>query len=59
MKEYLSRKGISFVDYDVAVDREKAKQMIKKTGQMGIPVITVDNEVVIGFNQARLEQLLS
>ncbi len=43
----------------MAVDRDKAKEMIQKSGQMGVPVITVDNEVVVGFNQARLDNLLS
>ena len=58
-KEYLSRKGIPYVDYNVAQDRDKAKEMIQKSGQMGVPVITIDNEVVIGFNQALLDKLLS
>ena len=58
-KEYLSRKEISYVDYNVAVDRDKAKEMIQKSGQMGVPVITIDNEVVVGFNQAQLDKLLS
>ena len=43
----------------MAVDRDKAKEMIQKSGQMGVPVITVDNEVVVGFNQALLDNLLS
>ena len=58
MKEYLSRKGVPFVDYDVAVDRERAREMVQKSGQMGVPVIAVDGEIVVGFNQARLDQLL-
>jgi glutaredoxin 3 len=41
----------------VAKDREKAKEMIQKSGQMGVPVIIVDNEIIVGFNQARLDQL--
>lgn len=59
VKEYLSRKGISYTDIDVAQDREKAKEMIQKSGQMGVPVITIDNEVVVGFNQTLLDKLLS
>ena len=57
-KEYLSQKGIKYTDYDVAQDREKAKEMIQKSGQMGVPVILVDSEVVIGFNKAKLDELL-
>jgi len=43
----------------VAVDRDKAKEMIQKSGQMGVPVIIVDNEVMVGFNQVQLDKLLS
>ena len=59
MKEYLSRKEIPFTDYDVAADKEKAKEMIEKTGQMAVPVILVDDEIVVGFNQAKLDELLA
>ncbi len=59
VKEYLSRKGIPYTDINVAQDREKAKEMIQKSGQMGVPVITIDNEVVVGFNQTLLDKLLS
>jgi len=41
------------------MDREKAKEMIQKSKQMGVPVIIVDDEIVVGFNQAKLESLLS
>ena len=58
-KDYFSRKGISYVDYNVAEDKDKAKEMIQKSGQMGVPVITIDNEVVVGFNQTLLDKLLS
>lgn len=57
-KDYLSRKGIPFVDRNVAVDRDAAKEMIQKSGQMGVPVITIDNEVVVGFNRTMLDKLL-
>ena len=58
-KDYLAQKGISYTDINVAVDREKAKEMIQKSGQMGVPVIIVDDEIVAGFNQARLDELLA
>jgi glutaredoxin len=59
VKEYLSRKDIPYVEYNVAADRDKAKEMIQKSGQMGVPVIIVDDQIVVGFNQAKLDQLLS
>ena len=43
----------------MAVDREAAKELIQKSKQMGVPVIIVDDEVLVGFNQARLESMLS
>lgn len=58
-KEYLSRKGVSYIEYNVAQDRDKAREMIQKAGQMRVPVITVDDEVIVGFNQSRLDSLLS
>ena len=58
-KEYLSQKGISYEDKDVAANRETAKEMIEKSKQMGVPVIFVDDQMVIGFNQAKLDELLA
>ncbi len=58
-KEYLSRKGISYTDIDGAQDKEKAKEMTQKSGQMSVPVIIIDDEIVVGFNQTLLDKLLS
>ncbi len=58
-KDYLTQKGISYTDINVAADRERAKEMIQKSGQMGVPVIMVEGEIVVGFNQAKLDDLLS
>lgn len=58
-KEYLSRKGIPYIEHDVAQDRDKAKEMIQKSGQMGVPVITINGELIVGFNQTLLDKLLS
>ena len=57
-KEYLSQKKIAFTDHNVAEDREAAKEMIRRSGQMGVPVVIIDNEIVVGFNQALLDKLL-
>ena len=58
-KEYLSQKGIPYIDYDAAKDKVRAKEMIEKSGQIGTPVILVDDEMVVGFNQSKLDKLLS
>ena len=58
-KEYLTQKGIKYSDSDVAEDKSKAQEMIQKSGQMGVPVIIVDDEIIVGFNQGLLDKLLS
>jgi glutaredoxin-like YruB-family protein len=57
-KDYLTKQGIAYTDHNVAVDKGKAQEMIQKSGQMGVPVIMVDDEVIVGFNQSRLDSLL-
>ena len=57
-KAFFQEKGIEYSEKDVANDQEAASEMIEKSGQMGVPVITVDDEFVIGFNQAKLQELL-
>lgn len=57
-KQFLSRQGIPFVEKNVAADRRAATEMVRISGQQGVPVITVDGKVVVGFDQPRLRQLL-
>jgi len=58
-KDYLNNKGVQFEDIDVSKNPEKAQEMVKISGQMGVPVIIIDNEVVIGFDQSKLDKLLA
>ena len=59
-KEYLSQKGVAYEEHDVAADRTAAAEMIEKSKQMSVPVIIIDDkDVVVGFNQAKLDELLS
>ena len=57
-KEYLSSKGVAFENIDVSSDQSAAEEMVKLTGQMGVPVITVGNDVMVGFDQLKLDSLL-
>jgi glutaredoxin 3 len=57
-KEFLSRQGVPFVEKNVAADRRAAMEMVQISGQQGVPVIAVDGQVVVGFDQPRLRQLL-
>ena len=54
-KDWLKQKKVEFDDINVGIDQDKAKEMIKKSGQMGVPVIDVDGEVIIGFDRPKLE----
>jgi glutaredoxin len=58
VKDYLSEKNIPFTDYNVATDLEKRQEMVQKSGQMGVPVIFIGDEMVIGFNQEKIDSLL-
>ena len=57
-KAYLKEKNISFEDIDVSVNREAADEMVKISGQMGVPVIVVGDEFIVGFDKNKLEELL-
>lgn len=58
-KDFFTANNVTFTDFNVATDLDKRKEMIEKSGQMGVPVITIDNEVVVGFDQRRLAALLN
>ncbi len=57
-KEFFKEHNIAFTEYNVATDAEKRQEMIQKSGQMGVPVIFIDSDMVIGFDQPRLSTLL-
>ena len=57
-KDYFKEKNVEFVDYDVSTDQEKRKEMITKSGQMGVPVIIIGNELIVGFNKPKIMSLL-
>ena len=57
-ESFLKERGVKFAKHDVSVDRTAADKMVQVSGQMGVPVITVDDKVIIGFDRPRLEQLL-
>jgi glutaredoxin len=58
-KEYLASKKIPFTDIDVSVNQEKQQEMIKKTGQFGVPVIEVDGKIILGFDKQKLDEYLT
>ena len=58
-KQYFQSLGIAFTDYNVAENREKAAEMIRKTGQQGVPVIEVNGKIIIGFNKFAIDSALN
>ena len=57
-KEYFSANNVKYTEYDVANDLEKRKEMIDKTGQMGVPVIDIEGDITIGFDQVKIANAL-
>ena len=57
-KDFFKENNVAYQEYTVATDLEKRKEMIDKSGQMGVPVIFIDNEMIIGFDRAKLTNLL-
>lgn len=57
-KEFFKEKGIEFEDIDVSKDRASAEEMVKKSGQMGVPVIDIDGKVMVGYNEDEFEKAL-
>jgi len=57
-KAYLAQNGVKYIERDVSVDMAAADEIMKLTGQTGVPVIVVDDQPIIGFDRARLDQLL-
>lgn len=57
-KDYFKEKGVEFTDYNVATDQAKADEMVKKSNQMGVPVIEINGKVIIGFDRGKIDELL-
>jgi glutaredoxin 3 len=58
-KDYFNEKGVKFEEYNVMVDLDKRKEMVDKSGQMGVPVIDIDGQIVVGFDERAIENLLA
>jgi glutaredoxin-like YruB-family protein len=58
VKDYLKQNKIEFKDVDVSRDRAAAMEMVNKSGQMGVPVIDINGEIIVGFDKDRISELL-
>ena len=57
-KDYFKENNVAYTEYDVASDLEKRREMVTKSGQMGVPVIIIGEELTVGFNQPKVAQML-
>jgi glutaredoxin 3 len=57
-KQFLRESSVAFEDIDVSADQEKAQEMIKKSGQMGVPVIDIEGEIIVGFDKEKIKEAL-
>jgi glutaredoxin-like YruB-family protein len=59
VKQFLKENNIVFEDIDVGADQSKADEMVKVSGQMGVPVLDIEGEIIVGFDKEKIKQSLS
>lgn len=57
-KDYFKANNVAYTEYDVASNLKNREEMVSKSGQMGVPVIIIDSEIVVGFDKPKLEKIL-
>lgn len=57
-KDFFLENNIKFTDFDVAGDAVKRQEMMEKSGQMGVPVIMIGEDIIVGFNKPKVVELL-
>jgi len=57
-KDFFAENNIAYTEHDVAADAEKRQEMIELTNQMGVPVIRIGDDIIIGFDEGKLKELL-
>lgn len=57
-KQFLKDNNVAFENVDVSTDQAAAEEMIKKTGQMGVPVLDIEGEIIVGFDKEKIKATL-
>jgi len=57
-KDFFKKNGVDYNEIDVATDAAKQEELFKKSGQMGVPVILINKQAIVGFDQAKLKKTL-
>lgn len=58
-KDYLTKKGVKYDEKNVEQKQEYAQESVKKSGQMGIPVLDIDGEIIVGFDRPKIDAALA
>lgn len=58
VKQFLKESAVNFKDIDVSSDQDAAQEMIKRSGQMGVPVVDIDGELIVGFDKEKIKKTL-
>ncbi len=57
-KDFFNEKGVKYEEYNVATNLDKRKEMVDKSGQMGVPVIDIEGDITVGFDEMQISKLL-
>ena len=57
-KQFFGENNVEYTEHDVSADNTKLQEMVEKSGQMGVPVIEIDDQVVVGFDEGRVKEML-
>ncbi len=57
-KDYFQKNNVKYTEYNVEADLKKADEMVRKSGQMGVPVIDINGKIIVGFNRPEIEKAL-
>lgn len=58
VKKYLRQRNVKFREIDVARDATAARDLVRRTGQMGVPVVEIDGRPIVGFDKPQIDRLL-
>ena len=58
VKQYLKDNSVEFEDIDVSADQARIKEMVQKSGQMGVPVVDIEGDIVVGFDKGKIAEKL-
>ncbi|MCH7923401.1 MAG: glutaredoxin family protein [Nitrospinae bacterium] len=58
VKRFFAERGVDFTEIDVAADREAMQELVRISGNIAVPVVTIDGDVVVGFDKVRMDELL-